>query len=299
MSDEPINHKLLARNKHRGGKTVDKNTSRGKYKKQEYEQKKKEREEFAKREQDPNYRPKNTLNNSNNNSEENNDKDNDDNDDNDSDNGEIKFNHSRSKYSKRVLLQNDHSKLVKLDEKYYNQGSLLNMQSLIDSKVDFIPKFDNLMLFNDADADNDNYNNNNNNNKTKTTNNDNTINTLEIEKLLSSFTLSKRLNIDDHYLSGVKLPNPSNIVHLKRKSNKHLVSAESVNKQQQQQQPQPQHEQIKQQKTISNTQTNTIINKDNEEITLSPIVKDTADKAPIDNGNVTSDNLEDWLDTII
>ncbi|KAM9956628.1 hypothetical protein ACTFIR_003354 [Dictyostelium discoideum] len=293
MSDEPINHKLLARNKHRGGKTVDKNTSRGKYKKQEYEQKKKEREEFAKREQDPNYRPKNTLNNNNSNnsnnnsnSEENNDKDDDDNDDNDSDNGEIKFNHSRSKYSKRVLLQNDHSKLVKLDEKYYNQGSLLNMQSLIDSKVDFIPKFDNLMLFNDADNDNDNYNNNN---KTKTTNNDNTINTLEIEKLLSSFTLSKRLNIDDHYLSGVKLPNPSNIVHLKRKSNKHLVSAESVNKQQ------PQHEQIKQQKTISNS----IINKDNEEITLSPIVKDTADKAPIDNGNITSDNLEDWLDTII
>ncbi|KAN0028087.1 hypothetical protein ACTFIV_009916 [Dictyostelium citrinum] len=291
MSDEPINHKLLARNKHRGGKTVDKNTSRGKYKKQEYEQKKKEREELAKREQDPNYRPKNTFNN--NNSEEDDVQNDDDNDDNDSDNGEIKFNHSRSKYSKRVLLQNDHSKLVKLDEKYYNQGSLLNMQSLIDSKVDFIPKFDNLILFDD----NNNLNiNNNSNSKIKTTNNDNTINTSEIEKLLSSFTLSKRLNIDDHYLSGVKLPNPSNIVHLKRKSNKHLVSAESVNKQQPQQEQQSQQEHIK----PKNTQTNTIINnKDNEEIKLSPIVKDTADKPPIDNGNVTSDNLEDWLDSII
>ncbi|KAK5583686.1 hypothetical protein RB653_005284 [Dictyostelium firmibasis] len=292
MSDEPLNHKLLARNKHRGGKTVDKNTSRGKYKKQEYEQKKKEREELAKREQDPNYRPppKKTSNNDNNNGDEENsdddDSDNSEDNKNENENGEIKFTHSRSKYSKRVLLQNDHSELVKLDEKYYNQGSLLNMQSLIDSKVDFIPKFDNLILFDD---DNDGHVNSS--NKTKT-NNDNSINTSEIEKLLSSIPLSKRLNIDEHYVSGLKLPNPSNIVYLKRKSNKHLIPIESANMQQQQQQ-----EQNKPQKTGSNTPT--IINKDNKEIKLSPIVKDTADKPPIDNGNVTSDNLEDWLDSII
>ncbi|EGC34651.1 hypothetical protein DICPUDRAFT_153106 [Dictyostelium purpureum] len=288
MSDEPINHKLLARNKHRGGKSVDKNTSRGKYKKEEFEKKKKEREEIAKREQDPNYQKNKKDNVSND------DDDDDEDDENIEEDGFAK--HSRSKYSKRILVQKDNSKLVQLDDKYYNQSSKLNMQSLIDSKVDFIPKFENSsnsttdLILDEINID---FNKKVNVNNSNSNSSSNSLNISEIEKMLSSFSLSKRLNIDEYYLNSMKLPNPNNVVYLKRKSNKHLAT-DSIASQSSQ--------------NISKTNTDSLNNnkkddekKDQEEfdkIIKSPI-KDTAYEPPIDNGNVTSDNLEDWLDSII
>ncbi|KYQ94099.1 putative glycoside hydrolase [Tieghemostelium lacteum] len=234
---EPINHKQLAKASHKGSH---KNSfkDKKKYKKEEYEQKKKERLEQSQREQDPNFQSYS---------------------DEEEEQIDQSKKHHRSKYSKRLLVQKEYNSVEELE--YYDSHSQLNMQDLLDSKVDFIPKFDKENEEQDIES--------------KQT--QNSINVGEIEKLLLSFPIYKRLNINQEYFKNVELSQQTGMKKVQRKSNKHLQTSNTKS--------QP-------------TQTNSTKKENPTPVTTQSPPPTTSTSTEVKK-KADNENLEDWLDSII
>ncbi|KAF2071126.1 hypothetical protein CYY_007555 [Polysphondylium violaceum] len=243
MSDEP-NSKQIARSGYRKSKHVDRNTSQGQHRKDERKKKALEARE--------NELQSRIVHD---------------------DQEIVDFDSSRSKYSKRILAQRKND-IAELDI-YSNQQSILNMQELLNSKIDFIPKFD--MMSVDGDDEENDVNSSSVKNKSNSNSNEYTINVGEIEKLLLSISIPQRLDINVKYFDGIDIPQPNNTGNIKRKINKNIVSKSS--------------------KSSSSKATQ------EENKTISTPTSSAPPAVPVTSAPptapTTSDNLEDWLDTII
>ncbi|EGG24579.1 hypothetical protein DFA_02822 [Cavenderia fasciculata] len=265
MSDEPINSKQLARGLHKASRHVDKNTSKGKYKKQERLVKEQQVKQQAELEQTEEYQ----------------------------------MVQPRSKYSKRVIQQQSRSTIEELDRMNHT-AERLNMQDLLDSSVDFIPSLsskDNTTSYvQDYDEDGDDE-------LSKDIDTFLNINMGEIEKMILTIPMPKRLDIDIDYFvcrTTTKNKKPTPVTLLSRKSNRHLRSAGSSLQQPQQQQninvskPSSPSSTTNTQKPVpipvSTLTTKENNNNNNKE---SNSVQDSS------NQDESKDGLQDWLDTII